>query len=161
SAALIVERPESLVLDQRTADDRPELVSPQSILGIARGAGRDAKIEKVILRVEFVIAQKLEQGAMQAVSAALHRHADHRPAAEAVFGRISVGLDPELLQRLHRRYEVRDMDARIFGVGSIETDHLKRLADAVGADGKAGARNWKSTQTVAAPSAIAELHAGH
>src|SRR5438067_504531 len=78
SAALIVERPESLVLDQRTADDRPELVSPQSILGIARGAGRDAKIEKVILRVEFVIAQKLEQGAMQAVSAALHGHADNR-----------------------------------------------------------------------------------
>src|SRR6266478_1578040 len=96
---------------------------------------------------------------MQAVGAALHSHTDHGAAAKAVFGRVGVGLDPELLQSLYRRHEIGDVDARIFGVGSIQTDHLKYLAYTVGADGEACAGNRKSTQTVAAPGAVPELHA--
>ena len=53
------------------------------------------------------------------------------------------------------------MDARIFGVGSIQTDHLKRFAHAVGTDGKACAWNRKSAQTVATPRALTELNARH
>src|SRR3954468_15987103 len=95
---------------------------------------------------------------MQTVGAALHGHVDHRASAEAVLCRVGVGLDSELFQRLDRRHEIGDVDARVLGIGPIQADHLKRLANTVRAYGKASARNRKSAQTIATPRTLAELH---
>src|SRR5262245_6705645 len=113
-----------------------------------------------MLGVELVVAQEFEEGAMEVVGAALHRNCDLRAATETIFGGVGASLDFEFLDRFNGRHEIRDVDARVFGVDAVETDDLMNLALAIGADGESLAGNRETAEAVAAAGAITELHAG-
>src|SRR5207302_9770053 len=71
----------------RPSERRAELVAPQLTL---------AGVEK-IARVEEIVAEVFEHGAVRLIAAALENHADDTAGETAVFGRVAGGVQLELL----------------------------------------------------------------
>ena len=95
---------------------------------------------------------------MKGVGAALHRDRCHGTAAEPDFRRVSVGLDLELLDRLDRGNEVRDVNPRILRVHAVERHSLVDLTLTVGAHRVAGTRNREPALAVGQAGPVAILH---
>src|SRR5699024_7567332 len=83
---------EKFVPNDRTTHVRTELVQAQLRFF--------SSIEE-IARVEFVVAEILEQRSMKIVAARLRDQVDLAAGAGSVFGRVEGGIDTKFLNRLH------------------------------------------------------------
>ena len=128
ATAFVIGQPEGPVLDRRPTRDEPELVLPQWIL---LGAGQ---VVEEGARVQRVIAQEVEHGAVQLVGAGLAHDVD-LVGAEAVLGRIRGGLLLEFLNGVNRQNDRRGAQRRV-GVGSaVEQEVVGSRPGAVDTDG--------------------------
>ena len=159
AAGFPIERPERLVLDNRAAHNQAVLVALEDPLGCAGFTRRPLEVIEVLIGGDLVVAQELEQRAVEVVAAALHRDRGHGAAAKPDFRRVSVGLNLELFDRLDRGNEVGDVNARILRVHAIERNDLVNLALPVGADRVAGSRDREAARPVGHAAAASELNA--
>ena len=123
----------------RTGDGSAELIAAQ--FGFAG-------VEEVA-RVEHVVANVLEDRAVEAVAAGFQRHGDDAAGEPAVFGGIAGGLQLEFLERFERRPGLRAGVARILIVEAIDGHVAGVGARAVDDVGRAFA------------AFLGGLHAGH
>src|SRR5207247_2105593 len=98
AAAFVIEQPESLVLLDGTGGETSKLVAPQLVL--LRGSR-----EEESAGVERVIAQKLEQRAVDLIAAGADRHVGLHSRIHAELGRVDGALDLEFLNGFDRRHE--------------------------------------------------------
>ena len=96
--------------DDRTADGAAELVLVQGVSGCG----------EVAVRVEYAIAQKLECGAMELITARLGDDVDHPARALAELRVVVAGLYAELLQRVRERERVVHVGHLIHVVAAIQ-----------------------------------------
>ncbi len=125
----LVEKREELVLF-----DGPAQVPAKLIANVLRLC-EALPVGKEIVRVRVTIAKIFIKRAVVFVRAALADHADHRAAA-AVFGRIGIGDDLELLQRVHRRTSyLRGQLLHVFRdrviIHAVQKEVVFELADAM------------------------------
>ena len=104
------------VIDARY-QDRPTHREPVLIEGQLRTLLPGA-VQKEIVRIQFVVAQKFIEGPMQLIGSRLDSDIHDRARAPAEFGRIVVGLHAELLRRVDRGNEA----------GRIHQEHRDRRA---------------------------------
>ena len=98
--ALVIHKEERLVTtvvemrnDQRAAEGSAELVLPELRLALGRQ-------NKIVLRVEVVVAQELPQVTVKRVGAGLRGQVQNRAGGMAKLGGVIVGLHGELAQRI-------------------------------------------------------------
>ena len=169
-AGLVIEHEEGFVVPvvdfgnpHGTAEDASVLVLPQFVLGTARRTRGVEVVLEVVLRVQHIIAEELEPGAVELVGAGLQRDGELRACIGPVFGGVTAGLHLELLHGFDGRGEGHRIDAGLGDTYTVESSVLIGIPLAVGrnGDGRAGDRHAASAsgQPVEAH-AVAELHAG-
>ena len=110
--SLVAAEVEQLVLDDRTAGGRAELV--------AREWRRHAARIEEVRRVEFAVAQELEDRAVDGVRARLGDRADDAARGAPELRRVVVGLHAELFHRVDAEQDARHARRRLVGnVGDV------------------------------------------
>src|SRR5207253_7589873 len=100
---LIIKRPKrsipAIVTGQHngSADNGSVLVSPQPVLREPARTGGPSEIQKIGLRIELVVAEKLKNGAVKLVGSRLHGDLDNGAAPLPIFRRVGTGLHFDFL----------------------------------------------------------------
>src|SRR5439155_24262788 len=98
----VIGQKESLVFPKRTAEAATELVLPELRLYTSQRIAGLRHIENV-LRVEFVVAEKLKQRSMKGVCSRFRHHVDHSAARSADFRGVHVAVHFYFLEGVNRR----------------------------------------------------------
>jgi hypothetical protein len=85
----------------RPAREGAELIPPERVLLLPRRAGRHAEIQKVVLGIELVVAEKFIERAVKVIGAGLERNLHQSAVCLPVLSRIAPGLHLELLNGVH------------------------------------------------------------
>src|SRR4030095_4204735 len=108
TVALIAAKEKRAIPSDRAAEGSAELVLPQLRLAEIGdyAAVRVALLVEVVRGIEGVIAEVLDQGAMEGVAARHGDDADLAAGAGAIFGRVVVRFDTELLDVFEARLQL-------------------------------------------------------
>lgn len=107
--ALIIEKEERPVLDDRTAGAESELIQFERWDGVGGGI-------EVIFRVERAVAQKLVNRPVQCIGARFDRYIQHRTARASKLRAHGIGLHLELGDRVRRRsHDIRRLIHHVLG----------------------------------------------
>ena len=128
--SLVVSKKEHLVLDDRAAQRKAELVLLVRLL---------AKLVEIVGGIEFFIAQELPNVAVDLICARLDDGIHDGAVAAAKFRAVGIGLDLELGDGVHRRLHhvgspVEDVAQVGVVVDAVEQEVVLQRACAVGAE---------------------------
>ena len=135
ASPLVIAEEERLSADHRAAHHDAEFVAVERRRFESPSAVDEVRIAvEEVPRLKPVVAVELVEGSMQVIRARLGHHADLTACAAAELGGVAVHLDPEFLDRVHRRPE-RDARVPLVGVGdAVELKRVLFRARAVDAD---------------------------
>ena len=152
--ALVVREDERLVLDDRAADRAAELVLREVALRPSR-----AVVEPVV-GVEGIVAQELEDAAVELVRPRLDLEADDAAQRLAELGRVGARLELELLESVRAREDDHGLEPGLVVVDPVE--HVVVVARALAVRGEPRRRTpGQAARAVDVPSGDAAQDAGH
>ena len=129
---LIVGREKQFVAENAAAHHRSVVVAPQRLL-------LHQRVFEEVARVEFFVAEEVEQRAVKIVGAGTDRRNDLGAGLSAEFGRVESGLDLELLQRFDGRAEPHGGVERGANGRAVQQEPVVVHLLAHGGDAEAGA----------------------
>src|SRR5206468_7661172 len=127
----VVSKPEKPVLPKWPADGIPKLIASQfRARRFSIGSGRGLVVKELV-GVELVIAQELEDIAVNAVGSRLGDGIHHSATEFAVFGVEAVGDQPEFRDRIQIRDKARAQVSALTDVTAINQERVRRFSLAV------------------------------